>query len=178
MRARDLFEYHNFTKEFYDWFGASKVVDQAGRPLRVWHYSPTDFETFHHGDVGFHFGTSGAASDRKRDRIEQGLDDPATQGFFKAYYLRITNPLDAYDRPEWSSTEYLDEIIDPTSPLCLTPFLTKEEYNEFSSEDFTLEDFRNLLIKHGYDGIRYRNTQEHAGSTSWIAFSNDQIRRV
>lgn len=178
MRAKDLFEYNNLPKEFYAWFGDSKVVDAVGRPLRVWHYSPTNFDTFERGDVGFHFGTSGAASDRRRDRIEQGLDDPSTQGFFKAYYLRIRQPLIAYDRPDWGSTEYLDEIIDPTSPLCLNPFLSQEEYDAFSNSDFSVEDFRNLLIHHGFDGIRYENTQEHAGSMSWIAFSNDQIRRV
>lgn len=38
------------TSEFDDWFGESRVVDDAGKPLVVYHGTNADFDTFRDGD--------------------------------------------------------------------------------------------------------------------------------
>jgi len=53
------------TKAFRDWFGDSKVVDENGEPLVVYHGTNGLFDEFSHSsDIGFHFGTELAARDR------------------------------------------------------------------------------------------------------------------
>lgn len=54
-------------RAFVRWFGDSKVVDEAGRPLVVYHGTGADFTTFERRqrmgltDIGFHFGTADQA---------------------------------------------------------------------------------------------------------------------
>jgi len=53
------------TPEFRAWFGDSKVVDENGEPLVVYHGTGADFEAFKPGaDGGIHFGTQDQASMR------------------------------------------------------------------------------------------------------------------
>ncbi|HUU59323.1 MAG TPA: hypothetical protein VMZ50_07255, partial [Phycisphaerae bacterium] len=68
------------TRAFRDWFGKSKVVDDAGEPKPAYHGTVGDFDTFRYGDVesdmgaGFYFSSSpGEASERYAD--ETGADD-------------------------------------------------------------------------------------------------------
>ncbi len=50
---------------FKRWFGESKVVDEQGKPLVVYHWTDSIFESFSRtSDIGYHFGTKNAAKDR------------------------------------------------------------------------------------------------------------------
>jgi hypothetical protein len=51
-----LFE--SLNENFYKWFGKSKVVDEKGEPLIVYHGSPAIFKEFNHDLIGKHKGTS------------------------------------------------------------------------------------------------------------------------
>lgn len=64
--VRDLFKpVDTESAAFKRWFGDSKVVDGAGRPLVVYHHTLGSFEAFaYSNDIGFHFGTKNAALDR------------------------------------------------------------------------------------------------------------------
>jgi type I restriction-modification system DNA methylase subunit len=50
------------TPEFYAWFGNSKVVDEAGEPLVVYHGTNQDFEAFCHKRLGTATGENAGAS--------------------------------------------------------------------------------------------------------------------
>ena len=73
-------------RNFYNWFGDSKVVDEQGRPLVVYHGSDADFDVF----------------DRTKTRstmdIQGNFFSPwelDAQGYgsnVRAFYLKITNP--------------------------------------------------------------------------------------
>lgn len=41
------------TPEFQNWFGGSKVVDESGQPLRVYHGTNADFDSFRSGPTWF-----------------------------------------------------------------------------------------------------------------------------
>jgi len=57
------------TPEFRNWFGDSKVVDEKGRPLRVYHATGADINEFQPGvDGGIHFGTAEQANMRSPAR--------------------------------------------------------------------------------------------------------------
>ena len=52
-------------RNFYKWFSDSKVVDEQGRPLVVYHGTSDVFTVFDRtNDIGYHFGTLYAAQDR------------------------------------------------------------------------------------------------------------------
>lgn len=44
---------------FAKWFGKSKIVDAEGKPLRVYHGTPFDFDSFDPDMLGAHFGNNG-----------------------------------------------------------------------------------------------------------------------
>lgn len=44
------------TPEFKNWFGASKVVDEAGKPLELYHGSLVDFKEFRPADTSSYYG--------------------------------------------------------------------------------------------------------------------------
>ncbi|MCP5244887.1 MAG: hypothetical protein H6937_02505 [Burkholderiales bacterium] len=77
-------------KNFYAWFGDSKVVDDEGRPRLVYHGSPNDFNVFSFDHMGSQGTTEG-----------QGLyftpDKQIATGYSRGnklfeVYLKVTNP--------------------------------------------------------------------------------------
>ena len=84
------------TKAFKAWFGdwekdpanASKVVDENGEPLVVWHGTKENnviSKFYRRGDAGIHFGTKNAAKER---REQTGDDNPVLMPVF----LNIKKP--------------------------------------------------------------------------------------
>ena len=85
------------TPEFKAWFGdwendpenASKVVDENGEPLVVYHgtYVKEKFNNFdfNKADLGFHFGTYEQANDRSQTKI--GIKD--YKQFIEPFFLNI-----------------------------------------------------------------------------------------
>ena len=84
---------------FWKWFGDSKVVDEQGRPLVVYHGANKDFESFRDGYINFLSTNPKVASVIGRSII------PA--------YVKLLNPitLDAKAR-EWDNITYEGKKID------------------------------------------------------------------
>lgn len=80
---------HNFTKEFLDWFGDSKVIDKNGNPLVVYHGTDSDFDEFKHGfrENGNKFGSGFYFTPKKDVSNKYGKN-------LKEIYLKIDNMLD------------------------------------------------------------------------------------
>lgn len=71
-------------RNFYKWFGDSKVVDNQGRPLVVYHGTDAEFDTFAIGEHGGTYGT-GIYFGRKSTADRYGQ-------ISMSVYLKITNP--------------------------------------------------------------------------------------
>ena len=158
----------NFKRWFGDWENdpdnASKVVDENGKPLVVYHSSPDKFNVFDTSKDGAHFGTLEQARNLKKT----GKKKP------ESYYLSIHNPLRMNDVGVWNdfnglfSRLYNDDII------------TSEESDYIWSEwQYTdargWQAIKDTLNKKGYDGIIYQNEVEGKGD-SYIAFKPTQIK--
>lgn len=179
--------------EFRRWFGASKVVDEAGQPLVVWHASRADFEEFDLDlafDIGVHFGSHEAAS--------HFGEEP------RPYFLRIENPLRLIDPLDWVGATG-DSTLEQLLRLRL---ISREAYERLSGaiadrkealrirgtgyEDW-LRDSDNkqemawvrfraeagkaiagLIMRAGHDGVVYANEVE--GGESYMVFSPTQIK--
>jgi len=100
------------SKEFKEWFGDSKVVDENGEPLIVYHNSNAKFNTFNsnrkHNNIGIYFTPN-------KEYKEEFKQFGGNTGIEYAVFLRITNPDYNYNK----SSEYIN----------------KDEYKEILSDN-------------------------------------------
>ena len=160
--------------EQQEFFKDSKVRDKKGNLMVVYHGTTANFNTFRKGDVGFHFGTKGAA----RGRV--GFGKNVT---IKEVYLNITNPI-VFDEDlgSWDANYML------TKELYKRGILTKEEAESVLFTDDKLyhrsteasnKRLASVLLEKGYDGIAYQNTHEtKKATTSYIVFNSNQAKEV
>lgn len=75
-------------------------------------------------------------------------------------------------RLQYANSDFPDDGIDyyRDYPTEATPFVVSPENQQLIS------DLHHFLKLSGYDGIKYINKTEDAGSTSWIAFDPEQIK--
>ena len=187
--------------QFKQWFGNSKVVDQRGRPMMMFHGTSKDHPFKKLAGLS-HFGTLGAASLFVRPALmRSGQAIQAGQRIYPVY-LRIENPIAMIDSgTQHSAYVFVKDILDHKSSV---PYmgvygrlddlrmewmrdgrvnggLDQEEIDEGQTWDgeWTEEDriftFIRTLKEFGHDGIRYVNVEEDAGSESWVPLDEDQI---
>lgn len=177
------------TRSLERWFRGSKVVDENGEPLVVWHGHPRNLKEFYVFDFdraidfGMHFGSKAAAED---------LGAP------RPFYLSLKNPMVLTDPGDWISTGLghanrwskipaLEEIHD-------RGYISREVYDAAKDAVGAIQDeyqtahkmnerriaisrlLREIALQHGYDGVVYQNLSEDRGSLSWIAFRPEQIK--
>lgn len=194
------------TPAFKKWFGDSKVRDAVRRPMVVYHGTCasgfTKFDPTKTREMGFHFGTLPQARDFLKGCGEYRGKSP---GIYPVY-LSIQNPLftpDAYSEDpiyfiqwleksnhihEWFPDEddsyyrSMNRLRDQMATIKADPTLTGgDQYKALSPlRKATWGLLRKVVIRKGYDGIRYRNDNEgHTGEASniaWIAFSPAQVK--
>lgn len=180
---------------FKAWFGESKVVDEKGSPLVVYHgtIAKEDFDSFYPLS---HFGTKEAAATRlgtQNERDYQNQFQPAEDeiGYLEIpegapspidyqaqgartipVYLSITSPLRIED-----SLQEMD-LQDLTYQLVEKDILSKEEGDSIIksyNDDLNYEPFIQAVERTGHDGFVYRNELEHA-SDSWIPLRARQVK--
>ena len=176
------------TKAFKDWFGdwendpenSSKVVDENGEPLVVWHNSRTlkhQVDKFYIFNVdkqlGSHFGTlkqsqSLTKSDKELVIVNEELID------FRYYqvFLNIKNPIRLKDVGVFQ----LDTLINAIGEENLedNDWFYINKYNE-KSKDTNVDRAKYIAkSKFGYDGAVYLNRYESDAKTSLI-ISLDEV---
>jgi hypothetical protein len=162
------------TPKFKKWFGDSKVVDENGKPLVVYHGTGADFNTFKPSyensvaGIGVYFTTDPSVA----NMYSRG-ESPNTKPVFLAIRqpLDISKPLSSFP-PEFRE-RFLKEIAktyslrerydNPDRHIAPTLQLISQK---------TKEKFTNLAKDFGYDGVKSR----HAGADMYIAFEPNQIK--
>lgn len=135
--------------EFKAWFGDSKVVDENGKPLVVYHGTGDDFSTFEQGKSG-------------RD---------STKDSKVAFYF--SNNPDVADEWAWKSGEYIG-IIKPVYLSLKNPLIADGE--EFFNPRTVLDTITKAKNA-GHDGVIFRNQGSLTGrSTHFAVFSPTQIK--
>lgn len=162
----------------------SKVVDENGEPLVVYHGSPSiGFTTFEiMNEAGIHFGTKEAASGRGFASVPESI---------RAFFLNIKNIDTNYQDNMWYGRKFINDYIEDGT-------ITQEEGNKWINE---ARDYVNEMTKDNYDyygresmlfnryvnkkiqelkgseyGVAYINETEDAGSTSYIVFNPNQVK--
>ena len=165
---------NELSAEQQEYFKDSAVRDKKGNLLVLYHGTTADFNTFKKGDVGFHFGTKGAA----RGRAGYGKNVN-----LKEVYLNITNPI-VFDEDlgSWDADYRLTEelynrgII--TQEEAESVLLTDSKQYRRTTEQAN-KKLASLLLDKGYDGIEYTNTHEtQKPTTSYIVFDSSQAKDI
>ena len=159
------------TKAFKEWFGdwendpknASKVVDENGEPLVVYHNTPFEFNGIFDMDHKSrimpwtsepfgHVGTQETANKIKGTQF--------------ALFLNIRNPLETPD--------FVHETVNSMlSELYKQGIISKEKYS--SLRGISNSELRNLMLSLGYDGTKYENKAERGG-ISYSFITPNQIK--
>lgn len=159
------------TKAFKDWFGdwennpneASKVVDENGEPLVVYHNTPFEF--------------NGIFDMEHKSRIAPWTSEPfghvgtqetanTIKGTQYALFANIKNPLE--------TPNFVHETVSSMlSELYRQGIISKEKYS--SLRGISNSELRDLMLSLGYDGTKYENKAERGG-TSYSFTSPNQIK--
>ena len=203
--AKEWKEKGTESKYFKNWFGDSKVVDENGQPLVVYHGTEENFDTFDRDKLGsksmdimsylgFHFTPNKEMAERLFVRANADI---------MPVYLNIQNPyiakeselvkealLYAKANNKIPSKVNLDKILkmpyfsqDGKSIInVLSDDASKIYYDEtplIDYKDITM-DYLNHLKEQGFDGIKYINEIEWADENrfDYIAFEPEQIKSV
>lgn len=173
---------------FKKWFGDSKVVDDEGKPLLVYHGSMDNFDTF---------------STKERGRVEKSIntkkafwftdDDHAADAFANIHRENKILNLQAdkhrvgvgYNNPEVK--QQLDKQIESLQ------YKNSERYNVFLSMKNPLEvDYEGYeydtkkvdkliqkALKQGHDGLIIKNINDEGGTaTQYAVFNPEQIKSI
>lgn len=139
-------------QNFKRWFDGSKVVDENGQPLKLYHGTNADFDAFEHGHNRIRPDANGFFFTPRRDMAEtyaKGVVDDAKDQYIKEVYLNVKNPYKA------------------------------NNYNEIAKAD---SKFINQLKKEGYDSIVYKPTEADGVykpyREEYLAFEPNQIKSV
>ena len=180
-------------RAFYEWFGDSKVVDENGRPLVVYHGGKKGIKSFSNKyatDENMFFFTSnqGLAEDY-RGYNESDLNNTDIY----PVYLRIKNPLILLGR---NDLETMAKIIHPNNDNLQQEWLANETkyVNEYirQPKDWAWymgslalqhrQSIKDHADKNGYDGVfDYEPTARGAFDESYkgfIVFEPNQIKSV
>lgn len=186
-----IMENPNFRK----WFEGSKVVDDAGNPLTVYHGTNKDFNTFrYYEDYGHHFGDISAANERNKYTGGNNLISA---------HVKMEKPFSfAFDPGDWSIESTIDAGGEQLEELMLSQLkregkfafsdatVPPSEWEAYSSvrdyiddapyrnEDLSKKDIHDLVARSlkssGYDGIKYPNAIE--GGVSYVVRDPTQIK--
>lgn len=138
-------------RNFWRWFGDSKVVDEQGRPLVVYHGTAEDFDAFRNTPNGAFF-----FEDKELAEL-YGKPVPA--------YLSLKNPaiVDAQG-------QFWNEMDAVQSPVL-------DELRKHVPKLFTVDHIKQAAQKAGYDGAIILNTVDNGGAgNQYIAFRPEQIK--
>ena len=153
------------TPAFRRWFGASKVVDGAGRPLVVYHgtRSSKTFEVFRGSRRGWY--GSGMYFTPDRDFAEgYAKDFDGNVGHLVSVYLRMERPY-RYESRNFENKEFVRSLLSPRSSAAVLSRSDRESVGPGDS-------IRKALVARGYDGIIANNPD----GTEYIVFEPTQIK--
>jgi hypothetical protein len=194
------------TPAFKKWFGDSKVRDLAKRPMVVYHGTCasgfTKFDPTKTREMGFHFGTPPQAKDFLKGcstwrgkragiypvylSIQKPLFTPDVYSDDPTYFigwLEKTNHIhdwfpDESDSYYKSMNRLRDQMVTIIADSTLDASVQYTMLAPLRKKTWGL--LRKIVMRKGYDGIRYKN--ENEGNTddpsniAWIAFSPAQVK--
>jgi len=179
------------TPEFKSWFGdweyspetSSKVIDENGEPLVMWHYAKRlqyeldKFYTFRvDKQLGSHFGTLQQAQNLKyipsgESEVKKSNKELSDFRYYKVF-LNIKNPIRLKDVGIFEIETLTDAIGDKN-----VDWRYLNDIDRKSTESFS-DRAKNVAKNNGYDGAVYLNRYESDADSSYILSLDDASDKV
>ena len=171
------------TPAFKEWFGdwenepenASKVVDENGEPMVVYHgtyvENPFYIFDFDKADLGFHFGTY----EQAKNRSETKLFFKGRKSIVNSFFLNIKTIFESTDIGEWEYPQrYIDMFV--SDGLISESDAKKNGFYRLVQREENKQIREYLLNKYGkFGGFVYNNKYEGKGN-SFIVLNPNQIK--
>lgn len=159
------------TKAFKEWFGdwendpesASKVIDENGEPLVVYHNTPFKFNGIFDMD---HVSRIMPQMSEPFGHVRTKETANTIKGSQYALFLNLKNPLETPDFVHESVSSMLSELYKQG-------IISREKYS--SLRGISNSELRNLMLSLGYDGTKYENKAERGG-ISYSFITPNQIK--
>ena len=185
------------TPEFKAWFGdwetspenASKVVDENGEPMVLWHFAKrlqSENERFNvfrvDRQIGSHFGSINQVKNLKyynnaRDLRKPNIDKKDSDYRFFQVFLNIKNPLRMKDEGIFEPAT-LANSLDSIEKLKVYQWEHITNYTH-QSKDSILDRIKYIAnTDRGYDGVTYLNRYEATDDTTQINKLDDASDKV
>ena len=190
-------------RNFRNWFGDSKVVDEEGRPLVVYHGTGADIKEFkkpdgkntsHLLDLGYHFGSAEDANTYaeaagRSDKYRSGLSRDMKQGNPVSYpaHLSLQNPADFRGKHNGgnlgAAKDVLLSLADQAGLGAKSKYVQLVETNPTElatvlQKKLGREVVRDALESAGYDGVRYKMYTMGSKKDSYLVFRPTQIKSI
>lgn len=159
-------------EKFYEWFGDSKVVDDQGRPMVVYHGTDVDFSDFNKDKInsrfeysfGFHF-----TDDKKEASIYADSITNAAENF---------NPLSKFAKPAKEGGHVLPTYIKSDNPLIIrTEFMNASMEADFNRYDIIHKIMDSRKTGNPYDGVVIVNEKGNEyDNVNYVVFEPNQIK--
>ena len=138
------------SKAFKNWFAGSKVVDENGLPLTVWHGGSAKFTVFKNTYWNYFYFAK-----------EKGYAKHFSKGNLKPYFLNIKNILDAteFGLEKHKAQAFMDFLGMETSRLRANRGFGESGWGGKDEKFWELlrydDDLFDYFVKQGYDGITF-----------------------
>lgn len=158
------------TPEFKNWFGDSKVVDEQGKPLVVYHGSPNKFENFviGEGKRGLAYG-KGIYFSRNKIMVETVYGNNVY-----SVYLNMKNPF--FDNED--NKIKMKELFGKLGEEYKEGYTISKITNKNESQTYKSEEITKALQEMGYDGVIYGYDNNPKHGIEYIVFNPNQIKSV
>nr|ACM90952.1 hypothetical protein F116p60 [uncultured bacterium URE12] len=192
-------------RNFYKWFGNSKAVDKAGRPLVVYHGGGNDIKIFDYSKIGQQGRSEGSGFEFTANKdLAQGYADRHGGGLYPVY-LRIERPILDLDQTTLSDEqkynflelfndkvnqdeEYVSEMGEDSVLSdygSIDGALSAVQYdkdldvvNEFINSTHRNKEILEAFAEVAYDGVILTNGSEWHSNGLYVVFNNNQIKSV
>lgn len=150
--ANNLLDKINSSESIKKWAKGSKVVDQSGNPLTLYHGTDANFDKFNTSmsEMGSHFGPVDQAN--QFASLREG-------GNVRPVHLNIKNPVRMNDSGGFYPLDVAQELKD-------RGLLSQDDYKRVYSlldtgkDSNAIKHIQKRLMDQGYDGIVYMNKHE------------------
>lgn len=174
------------TPEFKAWFGDSKVVDESGKPLVVYHGTNTEFDTFDrrkankidHGFFGAGFYFAKTPQSGKAMARNANIDMPLYIKMNNPFYFNMGNTaliIDKIKKEYKAYAENYNKNVAPNEQIDTDADIDESFFDRNGNINGSYNHaarFTSLLQDIGYDGVIVNNGEEY------VAFSPNQIKSV
>ena len=174
------------TAEQSEFFEDSKVVDDSGNLMVMYHGTPNgNFTVFKDGT---YFTNNKEYADRYQNPGASSISTGKVAAAPKTYavYLNIKKPFDIKDAD--ARNIYINEYIKGGNAMGINPYLSDAEYAKINTIDWTEgEDLRDFLQDNGYDydGLVLDEGADggygeavNSRGVSYVVFSPEQVKDV